>query len=214
MRVGVCRFPAVFFACFLFFFLASTPLRAAEPDVSQARRSLEISVGRILACIKNPDYVNPATRQPLLRQIEEEVLHVFDFIEFSSRAVGQRWRVFTEEQQKRFSDVFAELLIFTYVHKIDGYNGEQVAYIGEAAFGDKVEVRTIVTMKDGKKVPVSYRMLLKDGAWRVYDVFIENISLVKNYRAQFQDILNKETPDRLIERIGGKAREARQHETK
>ncbi|MDR2054334.1 MAG: ABC transporter substrate-binding protein [Desulfovibrio sp.] len=214
MRVPVRRCLSICFTFLLWGCLASGAY-GVDADASQARRALEVSTGRILACIKNPDYVNPATRAYLRQQIEEEVLHIFDFTEFSFRTVGQRWRTFTPDQQKRFSDAFADLLISTYVNKIDGYNGEQVDYAGEISSGDKVEVRTVITMKDGKKIPVAYRMLPKGDAWRVYDVLIENVSLVKNYRAQFQDILNKDAPDRLIERIGGKAREARQqHETK
>lgn len=192
--------------------LALLALPSASPAVSAARQALETSTNRILACIKNPDYVNPATRGPLRQQIEDEVLHIFDFREFSSRTVGPRWRAFTPDQQKRFSDAFADLLITTYVNKIDGYNGEQVIYTGELSStdGDRTEVRTVITMKDGKKVPVAYRMLPKEGGWRVYDVLIENLSLVKNYRTQFQDILNSASPDQLIERVRAKAKEVRQ----
>lgn len=194
----------------------SAPAQAAPPSSSPARQALETATNRILACIKNPDYVNPATRGPLRQQIEDEVLHIFDFSEFSSRTVGPRWRSFTQQQKKQFSDAFADLLITTYVNKIDGYNGEQVVYAGEvsSAAGDRTEVRTVITMKDGKKVPVAYRMLPKDGIWRVYDVLIENISLVKNYRTQFQDILNSASPDQLIERVRAKAQEVRQQNGK
>ena len=215
MRVAAFRHLLIFFVFLMGAFLIPRQAQTADSGVSPARKALEISTARILACIKNPDYVNPATRVPLRRQIEEEVLHLFDFMEFSSRTVGQRWRAFTPEQQKSFSDVFADLLISTYVNKIDGYNGEEAAYVGEVASEGRVEVRTVVTLKDGKKIPVAYRMLAKDGSWRVYDVLIENLSLVKNYRAQFQDILNRDPPDRLIERIRDKSREVRQqHEAK
>ena len=174
------------------------------------RQTLETAITRVLDEIKNPDWVNPATRGPLRQRIEDEVYHVFDFGEFSSRTVGPRWRSFTPEQKQRFSDAFARLLLNTYLNKVTGYNGEQVAYTGEMAQpdGKRVEVRTIITMKDGRKTPVNYRMLPKDGAWRVYDVIIENISLVKNYRTQFQDILNSATPDELIARVAEKANEA------
>ncbi|MDR1777900.1 MAG: ABC transporter substrate-binding protein [Desulfovibrio sp.] len=213
MRVAVFRLLPILVAFFLW--CGFSQASAADNSASAARRALEISTDRILTCIKNPDYVNPVTRPPLRRQIEEEVLHIFDFAEFSSRTVGQRWRSFTPEQQQNFSDAFADLLITTYVSKIDGYNGENVAYAGETASGDKVEVRTVITMKDGKKVPVSYRMLPKGNAWRVYDVLIENVSLVKNYRDQFKGILNKDTPESLIERIRNKVKEVRQqHATK
>jgi len=198
---------------FLPVLLLAVVLPVAAWAVSPARQALETSISRILASIKNPDYVNPATRGPLRQQIEDEVLHIFDFKEFSSRTVGPRWRSFSPVQQQQFSDAFAELLMNTYLSKIDGYNGEQVEYTGEVLSpkGDRAEVRTLITMKDSKKVPVAYRMLPKNGTWLVYDVLIENISLVKNYRTQFQDILNNGSPDQLIARVKGKAQEVRQN---
>ena len=200
----------VFGFLFVLFAVAVQPanVRASSP----AQLALETSITRILSSIKNPDYVNPATRRPLRQQIEDEVLHIFDFKEFSSRTVGPRWSTFTPAQQQQFSDAFAELLLNTYLSKIDGYNGEQVVYTGEVSSpkGDRTEVRTVITMKDSKKVPVAYRMLPKDGTWFVYDVLIENISLVKNYRTQFQDILNSGSPDQLIAKVKAKAQEVRQ----
>lgn len=196
--------------------LAFVLLPSAAQANSPARQALETATNRILDFIKNPDYVNPATRRPIRQQIEDEVLHIFDFGEFSSRTVGPRWHTFTPEQKKAFSDAFADLLISTYINKIDGYNGEQVLYTGEVASekGDRVEVRSVITMKDGKKVPVAYRMLPKNGKWMVYDVLIENISLVKNYRTQFQDILNTDSPENLIARIKAKAVEVQQEHAK
>ena len=199
-------------AGFLLALLTVALLPGAASASSPAQLALETSISRILSSIKNPDYVNPATRGPLRQQIEDEVLHIFDFKEFSSRTVGPRWGTFSPAQQQQFSDAFAELLLNTYLSKIDGYNGEQVVYTGEVSSpkGDRTEVRTIITMKDSKKVPVAYRMLPKNGSWLVYDVLIENISLVKNYRTQFQDILNTGTPDQLIARVKAKAQEVRQ----
>lgn len=181
----------------------------AAPEPQDATKVLEGAVNSILNTIRNPEYANPATRPPLRRQIENEVHRVFDFGEFSSRTVGPRWKSFTPEQKKAFSEAFADLLINTYLNRVTGYNGETIAYTGQTASSDgsKVEIHTVITMKDGKKTPVNYRMLYKDGSWRVYDVIIENISLVKNYRTQFQDILNTASPEDLISRIEAKARE-------
>ena len=200
--------PAIPLLACLLALVVGAPALAADPG---PRQTLQTAITRVMEEIKNPDWVNPATRGPLRQRIEDEVYHVFDFGEFSSRTVGPRWRAFTPEQKKRFSQAFADLLLNTYLNKITGYNGEQVAYTGETASpdGNRVEVRTVVTMKDGKKTPVNYRMLPKDGSWRVYDVIIENISLVKNYRTQFQDILNSATPDQLIARVLEKAHEVR-----
>lgn len=181
---------------------------AAQP-AAQAKQTLQTAITRILDDIKNPDYVNPATRGPIKSRIEDEVYHIFDFGEFSSRTVGPRWRQFSPEDKKRFSDAFANLLFNTYLNKVTGYNGEQVEYTGEdvSPDGSRVEVRTNIIQKDGKKTPVYYRMLPKDGAWRVYDVIIENISLVKNYRTQFQSVLNSASPNELIAKVKEKARE-------
>ena len=143
---------------------------AVAAEASPARKALEVSISRVLDCIKNPDYV-----------------------------------------KKSFSNAFADLLLTTYLNKVDGYNGEQVAYTGEIANAarTRVEVRTEITMKDGTRVPVAYRMMAKDNSWRVYDIIVENLSLVKNYRTQFQDILTSGTPDELIARVRAKADEVR-----
>lgn len=187
--------------------MAPALAEASQPEA--ARQALQTSIDRVLSLIRNPDYINPATRGPLRRQIEDEVYHIFDFGEFSSRTVGPRWKSFSETEKKNFSDAFAELLLNTYLNKVTGYNGETVQYTGitSSPDGKRVEVNTFITMKDGKKMPVNYRMLLKDGSWRVYDVIIENISLVKNYRTQFQDILNTASPEELIAKVRAKAQQ-------
>lgn len=182
---------------------------AFAQGVQQARQTLEVAVERILANIRNPDYANPATRAPLKQQIEDEIYHIFDFGEFSARTVGPRWRTFSPEIKKQFADAFANLLFNTYLNKVNGYNGEKVEVLGEVASkdGKQVEIRTSINLKGGKKVAVAYRMQDNNGSWRVYDVIIENISLVKNYRTQFQSILNKASPEELIAQINAKARE-------
>lgn len=175
-----------------------------------ARETLERSVTAILDCIKDPAYANVATRPAQREKIAGLVRQIFDFQEFAVRTAGPRWKTFTPDQQKRFTDAFADLLLITYISKVDGYNGEKVEYTGEVGNKEqtRMEVRTVVTLGDGKKVPVAYRMMLKNGAWRCYDVLIENVSLVKNYRTQFQDILSNGAPDELITRVQAKAKEA------
>lgn len=193
----------LFFALALLSFLFISEAANSAGNPSAARQSLEDAVSHILDTLKNPAYANPATRAPLRQQIENDVKSIFDFSEFSSRTVGPRWKTFSPEEKTQFSDAFANLLFNTYLNKIKGYNGEQAVYTGEVSSpdGKLVEVRTEIILSDGRKIPVAYRMLLKDGRWRVYDVIIENISLVKNYRTQFQDILNTASPQQLIERI-------------
>ena len=182
-------------------------------NVAQAADSpskvLQIKVDQILDVLKEPEYKDPVKRVPLRAQIEKYVHEIFDFSEFSARTVGKNWPAFSAEQKKRFDDAFANLLLITYLDKIQGYNGEKIAYTGEAlsSKGDRAEIQTVVTLSDGKPVPVAYRMMMKNGRWVVYDVLIENVSLIKNYRSQFQDVLTRGTPEQLIEKV-----EARAHE--
>ena len=185
------------------------PRAGAATPAQEARQTLSDAVNRIMEEIKSPAFANPAERGAVKSRIEREVYGIFNFDEFSSRTVGPRWRNFTPQDKKSFSDAFANLLFNTYLNKITGYNGEQVSYVGEKVSpqGNQVEVQTILNFSDGKRTPVNYRMIYKDGRWSVYDVIIENISLVRNYRTQFQDILKSATPAQLIERINQKAKE-------
>ncbi|MDE7065906.1 MAG: ABC transporter substrate-binding protein [Desulfovibrionaceae bacterium] len=196
--------------CALGALLTAAAAVAAAPQ-NQARQALETAVTGILEDIKNPAYANPATRASMRGRIEADVRKIFDFDEFASRTAGANWRRFTPEQRTSFSNAFADLLLSTYLGKIDGYSGEKILYTGEVSSpsGDRVEVRTDLKLNNGKTIPVAYRMLSKQGSWRVYDVLIEGISLVKNYRTQFQDILGKGTPEQLIARVQDKAREMR-----
>jgi len=202
--------------CVLGFFalLCLASASAAQDDAgAQARRSLETRVNNIFAILQNPGFADKASRPEYRMKIEEEVAKIFDFAEFSSRTVGPRWNSFTTEQRRNFTEAFASLLKATYLDRVDGYNGEKVAYLGEqvSAKGDRVEVRTTLSMKGNKIVPVHYRMLPKDGGWVVYDVIIENISLVMNYRTQFQELLLKGSPETLMARIQDQARKTREN---
>ncbi len=178
---------------------------------SPSRQVLEVTVNKVLGLLADPAFANPATREGQRAKIETEVRKVFDFTEFSARTAGQRWRSLTPDQQKRFSEAFADLLLSTYLGQLKNYNGEQVRYTGERANsgGSRVEQLTEISMKDGKSIPVAYRMMAKNGTWVVYDILVEGVSLVKNYRTQFQDIMTTASPDDLIRRISDKAQELR-----
>lgn len=203
--------PLRFFLACLMAVLLFCPVRADAASGSEARQTLQLSISRILSLIKNPDYVNPATREPLRMQIEDEVYHIFDFGEFSARTVGQGWKNFTSLQKQQFVDAFAELLFSTYLSQIDGYNGEEVFFTSERSneSGTRFDIATELTMQDGRVIPVNYRLMPKNGSWVVYDVFVEGVSLVRNYRTQFQQILSSSSPDDLIKQVKKKAREVR-----
>lgn len=195
-------------------FLAAC-LLAATATTAQAAASatdtIRLTVDSVLNIIKDPAMHDPAKRPALLADVENQIKTIFDFTEFSARTVGPKWRSFTPDQKKRFENAFADLLRATYIEKLEGYDGEQVKFTGEVSStkGDKVEVQSTVMMKD-KEVPVSYRLIDKNGKWKVYDVRIEKVSLIENYRGQFKEILLKGNAEELIAKVEAKAVEVQQ----
>ena len=176
-----------------------------------ARQTAEAGADRILALLNDPAFKDPATKPAIRQKVEAEVLQLFDFDEFSTRTVGPTWRKFTPEQKKAFKAAFTDLLRNTYIDTLDEYDGQKVRFTGEvvANNGKRVEVQMeFLTSKQAH--PVAFRMLEKKGRWVVYDVLIEGISMIKNYRDQFRDILSKGDPQTLIERVKAKALEQKE----
>ena len=184
--------------------LAQSVAHAAS---SQPRQELETTINAVLAELKRPELKNPATRENVLRRVEDIIRGLFSFQELSMRTVGPEWKNLDQDQKNRFSAAFETLLRETYLEKLDGYNGEQVNYTGELDLGkNRVEIQTTVNIKN-KPVPVNYRMIQR-GKWVVYDVVIEGVSMVANYRSQFQNVIARNGAEKLIELVRSKADEA------
>lgn len=192
--------------------VAAAPAAKAE---SAARQTLENSINKVLHELDDPGLKNPATQEAILDRVEKIINGIFDPAELSLRTVGPSWSTLSDDQKARFAEAFEDLLRETYLEKLAGYDGEKVIYQGEttSSKGDKVEVSTIVDIKD-KPVPVAYRMLNKNGRWVVYDVIIEGVSMVQNYRTQFQDLLASGDIESLIKRITAKAAELKSYNQK
>lgn len=200
----------------LSFVLALTlGISTAFADPGTPKQRVEEGSARIFNLLLQEEFQNPETKPEVLKQIEAELLGFFDFEEFATRTVGPKWRQFSQDQKKRFIEAFTELLRNSYVNTLNSYNGETLAYVGEirSKDGSKVEVHTLFKGRE-KDYPVSFRMLIKNDQWVVYDVIIEGISMIKNYREQFKDFLIKADPEELIRRIKEKATEKKETEQK
>ena len=195
----------VFILSFIVFALAALPAFAAPMT---ARQTAEAGAERILALLSDPAFKTPEGKPAIRAKVEEELLRLFDFEEFSTRTVGPTWRQFTPEQKQEFKTAFTDLLRNTYIDTLDEYNGQKVRFTGEVSGGNgkRVEVQ-MEFLADQKVYPVAFRMLEKNNRWVVYDVLIEGISMIKNYRDQFRDILTKNNPQELIDRVKAKAEE-------
>ena len=186
--------------------LAGQAAAAGEPmDV------LKAPMDEALAVLRDPQYKtdDPAKKTEQREKFWAIIKPVFDFEELSKRTLARNWKMFDAAQQAAFTDVFAELLGNIYVDRIQGgYNDETIE------FGDQIkhESRPLAVVKTfivsaRNRIPVDYSMIETDGTWRVYDVKVEGISLVKNYRSQFKEILSKDSPDQLIEMLKKKVAE-------
>ncbi len=193
-RISLFLVPLLFLVCLF----SANFAKAASPT-----QSLQVSIDEILEYLKKPEYTDPTTRPPLQKEVEKIIYKIFDFDEFSKRAVGTHWKKFSDTQKEATSTAFAALLSATYLGQIKGYNGEKFDYVGEmlSKNGKRAEVRTSLQLSNKTSVPVAYRMIENGGVWRVYDVVIEQVSLVKNYRSQFGALLKDESPEELIARI-------------
>ncbi len=189
---------------FTAFFISYAPAFANQ----EALNTVKTSIDQVVAIVSDPTFSNPSTHAAKEAEAESIIMQLFDFSEFSARTVGRNWRNFNEDQKKRFEDAFTHLLRDTYIDSLESYNGEQVLYdsVIEGNNGTRVEVRTFV-LADNKKIPFAFRMLKKNNTWLVYDVLIENISLIKNYREQFASFLNSSNPDELIAKVIEKNKE-------
>ena len=125
---------------------------------------------------------------------------LFDYSELSKRTLGKNWAKLNPEQQKEFSDLFSTHLGNVYMDRILAYSDEKVVFNKEKRKKARALVYTRV-ITQSKEIPIDYRMIQKNGQWKVYDVVIEGVSLVKNYRSQFREMLKKEKPEYLLESL-------------
>jgi phospholipid transport system substrate-binding protein len=172
------------------------PARAGAPT-DQVREYTD-AVVRILEdpALKAED--RKPERRAAVRKIAAEV---FDVQETARRALGPHWQQRTPQQREEFVQLFAELLEQTYISKIDFFGGERLRFTEEKVDGENAIVRAKVVTRQATEVPVEARLLRKGDRWLVYDILIENISLVGNYRAQFDRIIRTQGYDELVKRL-------------
>ncbi|HXU90745.1 MAG TPA: ABC transporter substrate-binding protein [Methylomirabilota bacterium] len=143
-----------------------------------------------------------AERRAAVRKI---AIDVFDVQETARRALGPHWQQRSPQEREEFVQLFADLLERTYISKIDLFGGEKLRFIDEKVDGDHAVVRGKIITKQGTEVPVEARMINRTGRWQIYDIVIENISLVGNYRSQFDRIIRTSSYDELAKRLRTKS---------
>jgi phospholipid transport system substrate-binding protein len=158
-------------------------------------------IDRVLKVLEDPELKkngsSPA-RRAAVRRIADDI---FDFQETAKRSLARHWQPRTPAEREEFVRLFADLLERSYISKIELYGGEKIAYLSDSVDGDGATVRTKIVAKGGTEVPVDYRMLKRGERWLVYDVIIEGVSLVANYRTQFNKIIQTSSYAELVKKM-------------
>ena len=172
-----------------------------------AKDTVKAQVDKMLATMKQPGFKDQP-RDAQINEVRKVINEVFDYQELSRRTLGREWKKFSPEQQTEFIDLFQRVLENVYADRILAYTHEKIEFDKETELKKgRVEVESYIITTDNKKVPIFYRMSNKSGQWRVYDVVIEGISMVKNYRGQFRQILSNKKPEDLLQTLRKKAEE-------
>jgi phospholipid transport system substrate-binding protein len=174
----------------------------------QPTEAVKDNLDKVLNVLRDPSLKAESAKKAKkdkMRYISEEM---FDFTELSKRSLGNNWSKFTSDQQKEFVGLYKSLLEDSYADKIMLYKDVKIVFSKEVALTEKtVEVQSTALTKSGE-IPIYYRVIMKDSVWRVYDVVIEGISLINNYRSQFKEILVNKPPESLLETLRKKVGKA------
>lgn len=175
-------------------------IAAAPPGTESPTEAVRGTVSRVLSILEDPVLKDPAKLKPRRRMLEEVIATRFDYAEMSKRTLAAYWPPLTETQRTEFVELFKRFLSDRYVEKIEGYSGEQVVYLSERIEGTYAEVRTELR-SDKTTIPMDYRLFLKEDRWYAYDIVVDGVSLVKNYRSQFQKIIRESSYEKLVRKL-------------
>lgn len=166
------------------------------------------TVDKVLAILNNPRLKPASKTQERREQLREAIYSRFDFQEMARRSLGTYWRQRSPAEQKEFVQLFTDLLERAYLGRVETYNDENFAYVGEKLDGSFAEVDSKIITRKGDELSLNYKLHLVNDDWKVYDVVVENISLVNNYRSQFSRVLGNSSFEELMRRLKEKQAEA------
>ncbi len=182
-------------------FMLPASLRAGEPT-----EEIRTAIDKGLA-ILNDESLRANGKNEHIEKLREVVRPLFNFEEMARRSLGRHWRNMSPQERSEFVSVFTNLLEATYADKIDLYKGGEISFVKEVVDEDYARVDSKVKDTKGTDYSVSYKLLRDNGDWRIYDVVVENVSLINNYRAQFGRIIRKSSTKDLVEKIRQKSEE-------
>lgn len=191
---------------YLFVAMVIALLWAAPSYATTSLETVKINVNKVLDVLRDPALKGEAAKELKKEKLRAVYFNMFDELELSKRSLSRNWKKLNPDQQKEFTKLFHEILENTYADRILAYKNEKILFDKESPISpNQTEVYTRI-ITSSAEIPINYRLLLVNDTWKVYDVVIENVSLVQNYRTQFNDILAKDTPEKLLEILRKKAK--------
>jgi len=168
---------------------------------SPVQDQLKTTIDGVIGILRDQSFQGDAKREERKESLRRIIHERFSYAKMSQLSLARHWKKRSDEEKKVFIEMFGQLLEETYVSKIDDYTDEEVVYVKEFVRGKKAQVYTKI-ITDTVEIPIDYRMYkTKKGKWMVYDLVIEGVSLVGNYRSQFDQILRKESYEKLVEHL-------------
>jgi phospholipid transport system substrate-binding protein len=186
--------------CLLFFALLPSRTLAGAPT-----EQIRTTIDDVISILNDKELKKLEHQAERRAKIRAAVEKRFDFAEMAKRSLGAHWQKRTPDEQKEFVSLFSDLLEDTYIRKIERYENEKVSYVGEKQEGTYARVETKIESPAGAEIPVDYMIFQRGGQWEVYDVIVEGVSLVLNYRSQFNKIILSSSYEDLVERLKKKA---------
>jgi len=161
--------------------------------------TVKANADKVLDVLRDPKLKAPSAKEIKKKKLEIIYAEMFDEVELSRRTLARNWNKLNEAQRKEFVHLYHQVLEKAYADKILSYTDEKIVFDKEVMLSANLaEVHTRI-ITSSKEIPIVYRVILSGGSWKVYDVVVENVSLVQNYRTQFNEILAKNTPEQLLE---------------
>ena len=207
------RFPLFCLVVFCGFVFMS-PFAAQAHKATGPEAQLKVSIERFLAVLNDPELKKPGQEEVRRQKVIKLAFEQFDMPRMAMLSLGRGWKKMSPEERVEFTGLFKKLLTKSYISLIDNYSGEKVVFTREEVRGNKAEVRSKV-VGNGRETPIFYKLKKEpNGKWLIYDVIIENVSLVRNYRSQFAPLMRKKGYAGLREQMLKKISENKQEEDK
>lgn len=171
---------------------------AGASDVTEAVRA---TVDRVIEILNDPGLQGPEHKAERRGRVMSLISERFDFEELSRRTLARHWRKRTDAEKEEFVGLYTRFLQDFYMDRIEDNRRQKVVYTGETLRGKVAEVQTLVVTAKGLEVPINYRLKQGPEGWKVYDVVIEGVSLVRSYRTQFGEVIQKQSYEGLIKML-------------